>query len=77
MAKLYCTTLDRVPLAAVPTPVVGMRRVTEAVAQMVVNTLMGTALAFGNWLLAEDKNSNNIYHGGTETRRAARPSSGR
>ena len=33
---------DRVPLAAVPSPVVGMRRVTEAVAQMVVNTLMGS-----------------------------------
>ena len=32
---------DRVPLAAVPAPLVGMRRVTEAVAQMVVNTLMG------------------------------------
>jgi hypothetical protein len=32
---------DRVPLAAVPAPVVGMRRVTEEVAQMVVNTLMG------------------------------------
>jgi hypothetical protein len=33
---------DRVPLAQVPTPLVGMRRVTEAVAQMVVNTLMGS-----------------------------------
>jgi hypothetical protein len=32
---------DRVPLAPVPGPVVGMRRVTEAVAQMVVNTLLG------------------------------------
>jgi hypothetical protein len=32
---------SRVPLAAVPAPVVGMRRVTEEVAQMVVNTLMG------------------------------------
>jgi hypothetical protein len=32
---------DREPLAMVPTPLVGMRRVTEAVAQMVVNTLMG------------------------------------
>jgi hypothetical protein len=32
---------DRVPLAAVPAPLVGMRRVTESVAQMVVNTLMG------------------------------------
>jgi hypothetical protein len=33
---------DRVPLAPVPGLVVGMRRVTEAVAQMVVNTLLGT-----------------------------------
>jgi len=33
---------DCVPLAPIPAPVVGMRRVTEAVAQMVVNTLMGT-----------------------------------
>jgi hypothetical protein len=32
---------DRVALAPVPTPLVGMRKVTEAVAQMVVNTLMG------------------------------------
>ncbi|MGZ4896213.1 MAG: homing endonuclease associated repeat-containing protein [Candidatus Angelobacter sp.] len=40
-----------VPRAPVPTPVVGMRRVTEAVAQMVVNTLMGGywPLAFGTW----------------------------
>jgi Homing endonuclease associated repeat len=43
---------DRVPLAPVPTPVVGMRRVTEAVAQMVVNTLMGSGywpMAIGSW----------------------------
>jgi hypothetical protein len=43
---------DRVPLAAVPTPVLGMRRVTEEVAQMVVNTLMGNGywpLAIGSW----------------------------
>jgi hypothetical protein len=33
---------DRVPLAAVPAPLVGMRKVTEAVAQMVVNTLLGS-----------------------------------
>jgi hypothetical protein len=39
---------DRVPLAPLPAPLVGMRRVTEAVAQMVVNTLMGN----GNWPLA-------------------------
>jgi hypothetical protein len=42
---------DRVPLAAVPAPLVGMRRVTEEVAQMVVNTLMGGywPLAIGSW----------------------------
>jgi len=45
---------DRMPLAAVPAPVVGMRRVTEAVAQMVVNTL----LAPGNWQLAISQRSN-------------------
>jgi hypothetical protein len=43
---------DRVPLAAVPAPVVGMRRVTEEVAQMVVNTL----LAPSNWQLALSQN---------------------
>ena len=32
---------SRVPLARVPSPLVGMRRVTEAVAQMLVNTLLG------------------------------------
>ncbi|HEY2914528.1 MAG TPA: hypothetical protein VGK21_14290 [Candidatus Angelobacter sp.] len=42
---------DRMPLAAVPAPVVGMRRVTEEVAQMVVNTLMG-----GYWPLAIGQN---------------------
>ena len=42
---------DRVPLAPVPAPLVGMRRVTEAVAQMVVNTLLGSSwpLAFSPW----------------------------
>jgi hypothetical protein len=43
---------DRVPLARVPTPLVGMRKVTEAVAQLVVNTLMGSGywpLAIGSW----------------------------
>jgi hypothetical protein len=42
---------DRVPLAVVPGPVVGMRRVTEEVAQMVVNTLLGSSwpLAFSPW----------------------------
>ncbi len=33
---------NRIALAAVPAPLVGMRRVTEAVAQMVVNTLLGS-----------------------------------
>jgi hypothetical protein len=36
LRNFHCT-----PLAPVPTPLVGMRRVTEAVAEMVVNTLMG------------------------------------
>ena len=40
---------DRVPLAPVPAPLVGMRKVTEAVAQLVVNTLMPGAT--GNWQL--------------------------
>jgi hypothetical protein len=44
---------DRVALAAVPAPVVGMRRVTEAVAQMVVNTLLG---ANSSWQLAIGQN---------------------
>jgi hypothetical protein len=35
---------DRVPLAPVPSPLVGMRKVTEAVAQMVVNTLLGDSI---------------------------------
>ena len=39
--ELLLHNFDRAPLAPVPTPLVGMRRVTEAVAQMVVNTLMG------------------------------------
>jgi hypothetical protein len=43
---------QRVPLAAVPAPLVGMRKVTESVAQMVVNTL----LAPGNWQLAISQN---------------------
>jgi Homing endonuclease associated repeat len=54
---------DRVPLAAVPAPLVGMRRVTEAVAQMVVNTL----LAPGNWYLAISQNqSQEFNHKGHE-----------
>jgi hypothetical protein len=43
---------QRVPLAAVPAPMVGMRRVTEEVTQMVVNTLMGN----GYWPLAIGQN---------------------
>jgi hypothetical protein len=57
---------DRVPLAAVPSPVVGMRRVTEEVAQMVVNTL----LAPSNWQLAISQNQNREFnhkgHEGTQ-----------
>jgi hypothetical protein len=49
---------DCAPLAAVPAPVVGMRRVTEAVAQMVVNTL----LAPGNWQLAISQNQNREFN---------------
>ncbi|HEX9256151.1 MAG TPA: hypothetical protein VF938_11420 [Candidatus Angelobacter sp.] len=43
---------DRVPLAPLPAPLLGMRRVTEEVAQMVVNTL----LAPGNWQLVVGQN---------------------
>jgi hypothetical protein len=43
--ELTLHNFDRVPLAPVPAPVVGMRRVTEAVAQMVVNTLLSPANA--------------------------------
>ncbi|HEX3106675.1 MAG TPA: hypothetical protein VHQ22_19720 [Terriglobales bacterium] len=57
---------DRVPLAAVPAPVVGMRRVTEEVAQTVVNTL----LAPGNWQLAigqtQNRGFNHKGHEGTQ-----------
>jgi hypothetical protein len=49
---------SRVPLAAVPAPVVGMRRVTEEVVQMVVNTL----LAPGNWQLAIGQNQNRGFN---------------
>ncbi|HEY1526300.1 MAG TPA: hypothetical protein VGH51_08695 [Candidatus Angelobacter sp.] len=41
-AESVLHNFQRVPLAAVPPPVVGMRRVTEEVAQMVVNTLLGS-----------------------------------
>jgi len=57
---------DRVPLAPVPSPLVGMRRVTEAVAQMVVNTLLGS-----NQQSALSDQPGNIYHGDTEARRTA------
>src|SRR5579859_4142068 len=53
---------SRVPLAQVPAPVVGMRRVTEEVAQMVVNTL----LAPGNWQLAIGQTQNPFTTEGTE-----------
>jgi hypothetical protein len=54
-----------VPLARVPAPVVGMRRVTEEVPQMVVNTL----LAPGNWHLAIGQNQNRGFnHKGHEGR---------
>jgi hypothetical protein len=45
------------PLAPLPAPLVGMRRVTEEVAQMVVNTLMGSSwpLAFSSWPKGEMK----------------------
>jgi hypothetical protein len=61
-----------VQLAAVPAPVVGLRRVTEAVAQMVVNTL----LAPGNWQLAISQNQSPFTtevteeHGEQQIRRA-------
>jgi hypothetical protein len=57
---------DRAPLAAVPAPLVGMRKVTEAVAQMVVNTLL-----VSNQQSALSIQPGKIYHGDTETRRAA------
>ena len=42
-------------LAAIPAPLAGKRRVTEAVAQLVVNTLLG---ANSNWQMAIDQNQN-------------------
>ncbi|HVG92431.1 MAG TPA: hypothetical protein VNB54_13140, partial [Alphaproteobacteria bacterium] len=61
------------PLAPVPTPVIAMRRVTEAVAQMVVNTLLSPAnarAAFAggpdfsnsNWQLAIGQNQNQEFN---------------
>src|ERR1051326_334993 len=59
-------SFSRVPLAAVPAPVVGMRRVTVSVAQMVVNTL----LAPSDWHLAISQNQNRGFnhkgHEGTQ-----------
>jgi hypothetical protein len=49
---------DRAPLAAVPATLVGMRRVTDEVAQMVVNTL----LAPGSWQLAISQNQNREFN---------------
>jgi hypothetical protein len=48
---------QRAPLAQLPAPLVEMRRVTEEVAQMVVNTLMGSSwpLAFNSWPKGEMK----------------------
>jgi hypothetical protein len=42
-------------LAAIPAPLAGKRRVTEAVAQLVVNTLLG---ANSNWQMAIEQNRN-------------------
>jgi hypothetical protein len=79
--ELMPHNFDRVPLAPVPTPLVGMRRVTEAVAQMVVNTLLSPAnarAAFAggpdfsnsNWQLAISQNQkpefNHKGHEGTQ-----------
>jgi hypothetical protein len=51
---------DRVPLASVSAPLVGMRKVTESVAQMVVNTLMGN----GYWPLDRSNQSSALsIHG--------------
>jgi hypothetical protein len=63
---------SRMPLSPLPTPLVGMRKVTEAVAQMVVNTL----LAPGNWQLAISQNQSPFTteateeHGGQRIKRA-------
>jgi hypothetical protein len=54
-------------LAQVPGPLEGKRRVTEAVAQLVVNTLMGE----GSQQSALSMQRRNTYHGDTETRRTA------
>jgi hypothetical protein len=62
---------DTTPVPQLPAPVVGMRRVTEAVAQMVVNTLLSPAnaraafaggpdFASSNWQLAISDRSNQL-----------------
>jgi hypothetical protein len=60
-------SFDCAPVAQLPAPLVGMRRVTEAVAQMVVNTLLG---ATNNWHLAVSENQhqelNHKGHKGTQ-----------
>jgi hypothetical protein len=58
---------SRVPLAAVPAPLVGMRRVTEAVAQMVANTLLPGSTQHSALSIRPGR----TYHGDTETRRTA------
>jgi hypothetical protein len=64
---------SRAPLAPLPTPLVGMRKVTEEVAQMVVNTLLGAA---SNWHLAISQNQSPFTteateeHGGQRIKRA-------
>jgi Homing endonuclease associated repeat len=56
---------SRVPLAQLPAPLVGMRKVTEEVAQMVVNTLMGSSwpLAFSSWPNGEMKQNGEPLEG--------------
>lgn len=64
---------DCAPVAQLPAPLVGMRRVTEAVAQMVVNTLLSPAnaraafaggpdFANSNWQLAIGQNQNQGFN---------------
>ena len=55
-------------LAAIPAPLAGKRRVTEAVAQLVVNTLLGDSSQHS----ALSIQPQNTYHGDPETWRAAK-----
>ena len=75
--ELALRNFNRAPLAPVPTPLVGMRRVTEAVAQMVVDTLLspanaraafagGPVFSNSNWQLAISQNQNGFTTEGTE-----------